>query len=135
RDLAGVLGPIAKVIVRNEAEKATDPEMLLSLLSSKVPIAAEATRFRDTAERTIRLDNGMAAMQRDANISSSEIDAAARALLPYVGPIAKALAARQAASAIGREDYYERLAAAIPNPEDKEKFARSVGRPTSRADE
>ena len=45
RELAEVLGPIAKVIVKNEAEKATDPDMLLTLLSSKVPIAAEATRF------------------------------------------------------------------------------------------
>ena len=135
RDLAGVLGPIAKVIVRNEAEKATDPDMLLSLLSSKVPIAAEATRFRDTAERTIRLDDGMAAMQRDANISPSEIEAAAQALLPYVGPIAKALASRHATSAIGRQDYYERLAAAIPNAEDRESFSRSLGGKSNLADE
>ena len=60
---------------------------------------------------------------------------AARALLPYVGPIARALATRQAASAIGREDYYERLAAAIPDAGDREQFVRLLGRHGRSADE
>ena len=109
--------------------------MLLTLLSSQVPIAAEATRFRDTAERTIRSDDGLAAVQLDAAIPPKEIDRAASALLPYVGPIARALATRHAASAIGREDYYERLAAAIPDADDREKFVRSLGRDSQSADE
>lgn len=112
--LAKSIGPIAKVVVRRAAEQATDPDMLLTSLSDQIPVDAEAKKFRKEAETTIRADQGVAAVQLDALITTEDVQAASDALVPLVGPVASVLAKRYAQSAIGHEDYYRKLSETIP---------------------
>ena len=120
--LATSIGPIAKVVLKRVADHATDPDMLLTSLSDQIPVPSEATKFRQIAERTIRGDRGLVAVQLDALIGTADIEAATNALVPIVGPVARVLARRQAETAIGHEDYYKRLADTIPNEADRERF-------------
>jgi hypothetical protein len=45
-------------------------------------------------------------------------------LLPLIGPFARVIAEREAKLAIGREDYYEHLARAIDNENDRARFLK-----------
>ena len=125
-ELARAIGPIARVVVRRVAEQSSDLDSLLTSLCKTIPGQLEATRFRESAERTIRADTGVAAVQLDAMISPEEIQAATKALIPMLGPVARVLAERQAKSAIGHDDYYRRLAEAIPDAAGREQFLSAM---------
>jgi hypothetical protein len=64
----------------------------------------------------------MAAIQLDAKILPEEISAATAALMPILGPFAKVLAKREAAMAIGYDDFVTRLEAALPSEADRVAF-------------
>lgn len=132
--LARSIGPIARLVVKKAASTATDAERLLSNLSAEIPAQREAEAFRRQAEKCLRSDEGVAAVQLDAVISEREANAAADALLPYIGPVARVLASRHAATAIGRQDYYEHLAEAIVDPAERRKFlASQLGKPAGKS--
>ena len=120
--LAKSLGPIAKVMVKRAAEQATDPDVLLTSLSDQIPVEMEAKRFRKEAESTIRADQGVAAVQLDALITTEDVQAASDALVPLVGPVASVLAKRYAQSAIGHEDYFRKLSETIPDQGQRAHF-------------
>ena len=120
--LAKSLGPIAKVMVKRAAEQATDPDILLTSLSDQIPVEMEAKKFRKEAESTIRADQGVAAVQLDALITTEDVQAASDALVPLVGPVASVLAKRYAQSAIGHEDYFRKLSETIPDPGQRAHF-------------
>lgn len=120
--LARSIGPIARVMVKRYSRETTDAESLLSALAAQVPGEKDAQGFRKDAERSLRSDRGVAGVQLDAAISKDEIRAATELLLPLIGPVAKVIAEREAATSIGRDDYYEHLARAIPNEADRNRF-------------
>jgi serine/threonine-protein kinase len=131
--LARSIGPIARIVVKRAANAATDAERLLSSLTAEIPAKMEADKFRSQAESWIRSDQGVAAAQLDAVISEAEIASAITALLPFIGPVARLLAERHAATAVGREDFYEHLADAIKDPAERNRFlAAQLGRATGR---
>lgn len=120
--LAKSIGPIARVVVRKASLQSTDPDMLLTSLTDQIPIEAEAAKFRKEAEQTIRADQGVAAVQLDALISSADVQAATEVLVPLVGPVAGVLAKRVAQTAIGHEDFFRRLADSIPDTDQRDAF-------------
>jgi serine/threonine-protein kinase len=120
--LARFIGPIARVVLKKASEQATDPEMLLSALSAQIPVESEARHFRQLAEQTIRVDTGIAGLQLDAMISNADADAAHTALLPLIGPVAKVVVKRIAQKAMGHEDFYQMLAAYIPDEAQRRAF-------------
>ncbi len=120
--LAKSIGPIARVVVRKASLQSTDPDMLLTSLSDQIPIESEASKFRKEAEQSIRADHGVAAVQLDALISSTDVQVASEALVPLVGPVAGVLAKRLAQTAIGHEDFYRRLAESIPDTDQRAVF-------------
>ena len=120
--LARSIGPIARVVVRKASLQSTDPDMLLTSLSDQIPIESEASKFRKEAEQSIRADHGVAAVQLDALISSTDVQVASEALVPLVGPVAGVLAKRLAQTAIGHEDFYRRLAESIPDTDQRAAF-------------
>ena len=120
--LAKSIGPMARVMVKKASMETTDPEMLLSSLSDQIPVPEEAERFRKEAETTLRSDQGIVAVHLDAMISADDIQAAGDALVAYVGPVAGMLAKRQAKTAIGHEDYFQRLGDAIPDEAQRAQF-------------
>ncbi len=120
--LVNLIGPIARVVVRKAAEESTDPDMLLTSITNHIPVASEATRFRQDAENTIRSDHGVAAVQLDTLISAADVMAASNALLPLIGPVARVVAKRHAEQAIGHEDYFRRLADVVPDENQRAQF-------------
>lgn len=120
--LAKSIGPIARVVVRKASLQSTDPDMLLTSLSDQIPIESEAAKFRKEAEQTIRADQGVAAVQLDALISTDDVQAATEALVPLVGPVAGVLAKRLAQTAIGHEDFFRRLSESIPDTDQRAAF-------------
>lgn len=124
RSLARSLGPIAHLVVKQASQEATDVDTLLSSIIRQIKTEAEAASFREAAERALRDDLGFATAQMEAIISQTEIRAATEALLPLIGPVAPVLVARQAEKAVGREDFYRRLADSIPNERDRDSFLK-----------
>ena len=121
-ELARWIGPVARVILKRASEETTDPDTLLSSLSKQIPVAAEANRFRQVAERRIRADTGIAALQLDAIISSADADAAKAALLPLIGPIATVVVRKIAQKSMGFEDFCQMLAQYIPETAQRTNF-------------
>jgi eukaryotic-like serine/threonine-protein kinase len=122
------LGPMARVIVRQASREATDVDMLLTTLTRQIKTESEVAVFREAAERVLRADLGLASAQMEAVISQAEIGAVTDALIPLIGPVARLLVRRQAETAVGRDDFYRRLADAIPNENDRAGFLRIRGR-------
>lgn len=120
--LARSIGPIARVILSREAREATDADKLLNALQRQIPGQDEAERFRKDAEIWLREDRGVAGAQLTAVVSEAEMRTATELLLPHIGPLAHVIAEREAATAIGLEDFYEHLARRICDPEEREKF-------------
>lgn len=121
-ELARWIGPVARVILKKASEETTDPDTLLSSLAKQIPVAAEASRFRQIAERRIRADTGIAALQLDAIISSADADAAKAALLPLIGPIAAVVVRKIAQKSMGFEDFCQMLAQYIPEEAQRKNF-------------
>lgn len=120
--LAKLIGPIARLVVRRAADEATDPDMLLTAIASRIPIESEATLFRNEALSALRADQGVAAVQLESLITETDVRAASEILLPLIGPVAPVIAKRCAAEAIGHEDYFRRLADRIPNQSQRGEF-------------
>jgi serine/threonine-protein kinase len=122
RSLARLLGPMARLFVKRASQQATSVDMLVTTLMAQIKTKAEAEIFRRDAEHALRDDLGLAAAQLETVISESEIMAATKALLELIGPMARVLVARQARTAVGRDDFYRQLAALIPDEKARAKF-------------
>lgn len=120
--LARSIGPIAKTVLKRAAQRATDADNLLSTLADQIPSPVEATAFRQKAASAIRARDEMTGMRLEASISEAQIAAATAALTPIIGPMAKIMAKKTAATAIGHDDFLTRLAATIPTESDRATF-------------
>ncbi len=120
--LARSVGPIAKVVVRRAASEAHDANQLLNELSKSLKTDHELQSFRQVAEEKLIQDGGLAAVQIEAEVGPAETQAVVAALLPLLGPVAKTLVQRLTKSAVGRDDFYQRLAKHVPKPEDMAKI-------------
>ncbi len=116
--LARTVGPIAKVVVRRAAAEATDAHQLVAELSKNLKTDAELASFRQLAEEKLIDDGGIVAVQIEAEVGASEAAAVVAALLPALGPVTKPLVARMAKTAVGREDFYSRMAKHLSRAED-----------------
>ena len=122
RSLAHWLGPIARVIVRQALQETRDIDSLVAYLSRHIKADADIARFRQTAERLLREDLGMASACAQETISDAEIKATIDTLTPAIGPIARHVVIREARTAVGRDDFYRRLADRIPDEREKSRF-------------
>ncbi|WP_248323898.1 MULTISPECIES: serine/threonine-protein kinase [unclassified Caballeronia] len=124
--LAAQIGPVARLLVRRCAQRATDLAALVTLVAPSIPSEKARAQF-------------IAAFAGDASMSASrsghaqsslapeDVQASARKLAVYLGPIALILAKREAARVQDIGALHARLAAAISNPRDRELFSRDVG--------
>ncbi len=132
RSLARWLGPMARVVVKQALEETKDVDALLALLSSQIRTEADIALFRKAAERLLRDDIGMAAARAQEMISDAEIKAAADMLVSVVGPVASRLVIREARTAVGRDDFYRRLADRSPDERAKAHFLALREQPAAR---
>lgn len=123
--LARHLGPIAGRLLDKACKEASTPQELLDTLSAAIPTDHEAAAFRVRAEETLRGDTGITAIQADKTIPEMEVRRAEELLTVHIGPVAAVLTKRVAKSALGVEDFYERLEKWIPDPKAQAMFRRS----------
>jgi len=122
RSLAWSLGPMAKLLVTRASKESENVDSLLSTLTRAIKTETEVALFRRAAEQTLRQDQGIAGALIGLTVSSAEVRAVTEALIPMMGPMARMIVLRQAETAVGREDFYRRLADYIPEKADKAKL-------------
>lgn len=126
--LARWLGPIARLVVKEASRKATDTDTLLDILYKEIDAEADAKAFRAAAGRVLSTSRGTSTTGTISvatavfTIPQHELQAVAEILLPILGPVAGVLVRKQAEKAVGREDFYQRLAEFIPSEQDRAKF-------------
>ncbi len=142
KDLARAIGPIAGVMLRRALKETRDLEALYKNLARHIEPLAEREKFRQrgdkllariregrkpgTTSRTTRTTSGSSLQRRD--FDPVELDAAARALARFCGPIAQVMVRKAAANAGSLADLYQALAENIDNPRDRETFLRDARR-------
>jgi|HubBroStandDraft_1064217.scaffolds.fasta_scaffold02375_3 hypothetical protein len=139
--LAIQLGPIAGVLVRNAAIRTTQPDQLYKTLAAAVTKPAGRAEFERRVEWLRPLLAGpppsaVAAVESAVpnsiakpklELSPEVLQAAQTALAHYLGPIAKVLVRQAAGRASSGPDFYDRLAANLPRPEEAAAFRRKFG--------
>jgi eukaryotic-like serine/threonine-protein kinase len=122
RTLARWLGPLSRLIVKQALQETTDVDALLAMLSLQIKADADIALFRQAAGKLIREHLCIDSAGAREKISDAEIKAAIDALLSVIGPVARHMVNREALTAVGREDFYRRLADRIPDERAKTRF-------------
>jgi hypothetical protein len=155
--LAAHIGPLASLLVTRAAAQTSDlrelTEQLLPLLPNETARREFATtlttlvhgspdaRFSTalaqagaggvassaSAAASLRSATGAAAPQAPDALDQSTIDAAARKLAVYLGPIATVIAAREAKRAASTEEFYRMLEASIADADQRQRLRRNLG--------
>lgn len=143
RRLTAVIGPLAKVIVRQAAERATTLEGFEQALAAVITDPADRSAFlaaaptieapavvappapASAAPATEHAQPGAAAAAPP--IDDAELTLAQRRLARHIGPLAGVLVRQAAKQAAGRRDFYGRLAAHISDPAQRAVFLADVG--------
>ena len=122
RTLARWLGPLSRLIVKQALQETTDVDALLAMLSQQIKTDADIALFRQAAGKLIREHLCMDSAGAREKISDAEIKAAIDALISVIGPVARHMVNREALTAVGRDDFYRRLADRIPDERAKTRF-------------
>jgi eukaryotic-like serine/threonine-protein kinase len=144
--LARTVGPVAKVMVKRAAQRTTDIDKLYTLIAEALPSPEERNAFlANRPKRAPPAQQGTIAATRTSltragtklggtrtslsgtQVTPEVVDEAARALTPYLGPIAKVVVKRAAAVAQDRQIFYQLLADELPSEQDRSSFLRAVG--------
>jgi serine/threonine-protein kinase len=125
RRLAHYMGPIAGRMVRQAARDADSADTLCDRLAANIDNAGERTRF--LADVKARLQQGGDTLGRSspgvaATLSEAEIEQVQQDLTRYLGPIAKVLVKRAAASATTTAGLRQALAEHLDQPAERTTF-------------
>ncbi len=131
RTLARWLGPLSRLIVKQALQETTDVDALLAMLSLQIKTDADIALFRQAAGKLIREHLCMDTAGAREKISDAEIKAAIDALISVIGPVARHMVNREALTAVGRDDFYNRLADRIPDERAKTRFLALRERPAA----
>ena len=149
RELARVVGPLAKYMVREAATHAHDVDELYALLASKIEDPERRKRFIAhppvdgshhghahatgsgggsvrTLARTEAKGSVGTRIAPPRPLEAAFIDEATTRLAPYVGPIAKVLARRASQQSANTDDFVRRIAEHV-QPQHRVAFLRALG--------
>jgi serine/threonine-protein kinase len=142
RELAAIIGPLAKVLVKRAVSKTTDIRQLYLALASELEVESDRKAF---LARIADLPHGRETVLPVApqgapqfplevegpaeEMTPAGIEEAGRLLLPYLGPISLVLAKREAQKASSLRNLYRLLAAHIVEPRERERFLKSASIP------
>ena len=147
--LSTQIGPVAKLVLKNAARDAVDLDDLCNRLLPHIGSDAGRTQFQDSV-REIKKKHGlstlatmsgrsqagapktqltqMTGMPTLLQLSPEQMEAAQMKLAVYVGPIAKVLAKRAAKMTGNADEFYRLLAENLPDPQERARFLKDVGR-------
>ena len=131
RRLAGFIGPIAKVLVRAAAVRASAQEDLYRDLARSLPTEAEQSSFLGWLKQGSSREAASAAQDSAPNgsvetVPDEAIRAITIALARHMGPIAPQLVARERRLAAGREELCRRLSLRIAGEKERLAFLAEV---------
>lgn len=134
RRLTSFMGPIAAVMVRQAAAKASSQAELYQTLAKSIANPSERKSFLDWISEpnppgrvvTPRRSRIPEEAPAPSPISVDEIQAITGALVRHLGPIAGQLISREKAGAISSQDLCQRLAARIAGEKDRAAFLRET---------
>ena len=129
KDLAFHVGPLARVLVAKSAPHATNTDQLYEVLAGHIPNSAERDAFLKRRPRVrgelTGVSRGTTAQIR-TKFTDADLEKAQRALIRYVGPIAKVLVRKAAKEAVSLADLHETLAANVPEGKERARFLADV---------
>lgn len=122
--LAGYVGPIARVMVRNLAARSASLADLCTSLADAVPEGSERDRFRRDIAPLIRTKPVTTTTGERSRqpLSEAELERAQAALALFVGPIARVLVRRAAQDAGSVDALWQVLARHIDSPAERTQF-------------
>ncbi len=137
QQLARLVGPVSKVLVRRGASATTDINRLYRMLAENLTKPEERSAFLAGREKLRGLAPGdaeMTAAQERApatgltvQLTPAAIEEATRKLSAYLGPIAKVVAKQAATQASSRSHFHQLLAEKLSDPKERAKFLKDVG--------
>jgi serine/threonine-protein kinase len=147
--LSTQIGPVAKLVLKNAARDALDVDDLCARLLPHIGSEAGRAQFQDSV-RDIKKKHGMSTLSTMGGrsqagnaptqltqmtgmptllqLSPEVMEAAQQKLAAYVGPIAKVLAKRASKMTGSADEFYRLLADNLPDPQDRARFLKEVGR-------
>jgi serine/threonine-protein kinase len=151
--LSTQIGPVARLVIKNAARDALDLDDLCARLLPHIGSDAGRAQFQDEV-REIKKKHGLATlgtmgarsqvrstdsagstvltqmtgMPTLLQLSPELMEAAQHKLAVYVGPIAKVLAKRASKMTGNADEFYRLLADNLPDPQDRARFLKEVGR-------
>jgi serine/threonine protein kinase len=140
-ELARVVGPVARVMVKRAARQCDDLEVLYQRLAEDLNDAQDRTTFLSGQSRSLGSRTGgttsltgtgasgtrTTAIKAGPPVTDQQIEEAARLLAPYVGPIAKVLAKKAAGRSRDAQVFYQSLADQLADDREKAAFLKAAG--------
>ncbi len=139
QQLAAIVGPVAKVMIRRGASSTSDIDRLYRLLAESLTNPDERTMFlegrkrlqgplsRETGGTVPGATEQAPGTGLTVQLTPDAIEQATKRLAAYLGPIAKAVAKRAATQATGRRHFYLLLAENLADTSERARFLRDVG--------
>ena len=124
RSLQSHVGPIARVLVQNALRTASSPEMLCASLAASIAEPSERRRFERESLSKLREGSGSGRAVAPGRVTAEELERAQRVLTRFLGPIARVLVRRAAATAATGEALWDALAAYIEDEDERAAFRR-----------
>jgi serine/threonine protein kinase len=126
------VGPMAKVLLKQAGRNATDGPVLAGMLAKYIPSESGRQAFIVAAMEKLAggtpraTDSSSVRFSRNL-IEGAELDAAARRLARYLGPIAKVIAKKTPGRPSDLGAYYRQLAENIADASDRARFLKDAG--------
>lgn len=137
RELAPIMGPMARIVVKRAAARTRDRERLYQELAGQLHSDAERKRFLNSASIAARSGSGghtPGAPPADTGepppgaVGTATCQRTTQILARYMGPIAAILVRKIAPTVRDEADFYARLAGRIADQREREKFIAEVTR-------
>jgi serine/threonine-protein kinase len=119
--LASHVGPVATLLLRRASASAADVDALRERLLTYLPDGAARREFNSLLSH---METSASRALPAQKISVEQANDAARQLTTYLGPIARVIARRAAASAPDMQTFHVRLLDAVPQQKDRDALRR-----------
>jgi eukaryotic-like serine/threonine-protein kinase len=141
QQLAAIVGPVAKVMVRRGASSTSDIDRLYRALAENLTKPEERAAFlagrhrlkgvssaeAGTSATTIPAADRTTTTGMTIQLTPDAIELATRHLATYLGPIAKVVVKKAASQSISRRHFHRLLAEKLSDPVERARFLKDVG--------
>lgn len=125
KSLTSYLGPVAKMLVKKQANKSDSIAQLLDSLVKHIPSESERQQFIHRLESSgISKASDNTSHTQKTNLTPEYIEKLTSELAYYVGPVAKHLMKSTLKKAASKEDLHTKLADKIPDLQERTEFLK-----------